>query len=172
MNTIQKPSIVKEEFIQLIQNHQGILHKVCSTYIENREERKDLYQEIIIQLWKSYPKFRGESKISTWMYRVAFNTVVSHLRKQKRQPLKSSIDVGILQIADSQLDYEQEEKLKILRAAMSQLNTMEKALLMLYLEDQPYKDIALTLGISPGNARVKITRIKEKLKKIINPVKS
>lgn len=161
---------MKEEFIHLVQNNQGILHKVCSTYIDDPEEKKDLYQEIVIQLWKAFPNFRGEAKISTWMYRVAFNTVVSYLRKEKKRPPRASIDDGVLQIA-APLDYEQEENLKILKSAMQHLNTMEKALLMLYLEDQPYKEIALTLGISPGNARVKINRIKEKLKKIINPVK-
>lgn len=143
------------------------MHKVCAMYVDHEEERKDLFQEILIQLWKSFPRFRGEAKVSTWMYRVALNTAISHFRKKSKKPEKASLSQTILQIADEPYDFEQEEKIKILREAIKHLSKVERAIMMLYLEDKSYEEIAETVGITQNYVRVKMNRIKNKLKKII-----
>jgi RNA polymerase sigma-70 factor, ECF subfamily len=137
-------------------------------YASNKEDRRDLFQEILIQLWKAYPKFRNESKITTWMYRVALNTAISQFRKSSRKPAHLDIDENGFQIADNVYDYEYEEKLRILQSAITQLSKIEKAIVMLYLEDKPYTEIADTIGITENNLRVKLNRIKTKLKKMVN----
>lgn len=136
-------------------------------YVSDKEERRDLFQEITIQLWKAYPKFRHESKITTWMYRVALNTAISQFRKTSRQPAKSDISESVIELADVGYDFEYEEKLRLLQNAINQLSKVEKAIVMLYLEDTPYEEIAATVGITENNLRVKLTRIKAKLKKLV-----
>lgn len=136
-------------------------------YVDNEEDRRDLFQEIIIQLWKAFPKFRGESKISTWMYRVALNTAISYFRKQSRKPQRTSLERSFLQIADEEYDFDYEEKLKILKSAIDRLTKIEKAIIMLYLEEKDYEEIAETVGITQNYVRVKMNRIKNKLKKTL-----
>lgn len=159
---------MEAEFLKTIEQHQGIIHKVCGLYADDAEERQDLFQEILIQLWRAYPKFRGESKISTWMYRVGLNTAISYFRKAKRRPQKSDLSSDLLQIANEGKDEEYEEKARMLKDAISQLNKVERALVMLYLEDKNYEEIAEVLGVTANNARVKMNRIKNKLKTKLN----
>lgn len=156
----------QEEFVKLVQEHRGMLYKVCRLYCFSEHDRQDLFQEIIVQLWKSYPKFRGESKFSTWLYRIALNTAISDLRKQRRRIIP--IDPGHLpdQLQDMQYSREQEEQLQQLYAAIGQLTEVEKALVMLFLEDKSYDEMEEILGINQNNLRVKMNRIKEKLRKI------
>ncbi len=159
---------MEAKFVEIIQQNQGIIHKVCAMYVDGEEDRRDLFQEIVLQLWKSYPKFRGEAKVSTWMYRVALNTAISHYRKKRKRPQKSELSDSVYRIADTEYDYAYEEKLKILRDAIEQLNKVEKAILMLYLEDKDYAEIAETVGITQNYVRVRMNRIKNKLKQILN----
>lgn len=158
---------MEKQFLEIINQHQGIIHKVCAMYIDDLEDRQDLFQEILIQLWKAYPRFRGDSKVSTWMYRVALNTAISNFRKEKRKPQKTNLGEPIFQLADSPYDYEYEEKIKILREAIHQLSKVEKAIMVLYLEDKDYEEIAETVGITQNYVRVKMNRIRNKLKKIL-----
>ncbi len=158
---------MEEPFLEIVKEHQGIMHKVCAMYVDEAEDRQDLFQEILIQLWKAYPRFRGDSKISTWMYRVALNTAISHFRKEKRKPIKASLENSNLQLADIPYDYEYEEKLKILKNAIQHLSKVERAIMMLYLEDKDYEEIADTVGITQNYVRVKMNRIRNKLKKIL-----
>jgi RNA polymerase sigma-70 factor (ECF subfamily) len=162
---LQKPA-AQEEFVKLVQEHRGMLYKVCRLYCFSEHDRQDLFQEIIVQLWKSYPKFRAESKFSTWLYRIALNTAISDLRKQRRRI--TPIDPGHLpdQLQDMQYSREQEEQLQQLYAAIGQLTEVEKALVMLFLEDKSYDEMEEILGINQNNLRVKMNRIKEKLRKI------
>lgn len=153
--------------MELIGQHQGIVHKVCTMYVDNEEERRDLFQEILIQLWKAYPRFRGEAKITTWMYRVALNTAISFFRKEKRKPARLSLSDASLQIPDRPYDYEYEEKIRFLKQAIEQLTKIERAIMMLYLEDKEYAEIAETIGITQNYVRVKMNRIRNKLKKIL-----
>lgn len=152
-----------------LENNQNIVHKVCSLYTNNSDAHNDLFQEITIQLWKAYPKFRGESKFSTWMYRVALNTAITLYRKTKKQVRTQDYDDFIYKIKSDDYDQTEEQQLKLMYDALKQLGDIDKALVFLYLEDKDYSEISDTLGISEVNARVKMNRIKKKLRTIVNP---
>lgn len=160
---------LEHSFVEELEQHQNIVHKVCRMYTNDRESHNDLFQEITIQLWKAYGKFRGESKFSTWMYRVAINTAITLYRKSKRSINTTDFDSFDFKIKAEAYDEEEEQKLKLMYSAVKQLNDIEKALVFLYLEDKSYKEISETMGISEVNARVKMNRVKTKLKKILNP---
>ncbi|RLD84934.1 MAG: RNA polymerase subunit sigma-70 [Bacteroidetes bacterium] len=160
---------LENKFAGELEKNQGIIHKVCRTYTNNDAAHKDLFQEITIQLWKAYPKFRGDSKFSTWMYRVAFNTAISLYRKSKRNIETTQIYDNLKELEYQDYDDSKDNQLKLLYKAIHSLNDIEKALALLYLEDKSYKEIAITLGISEVNARVKMNRTKTKLKNILNP---
>jgi len=156
------------DFVNLLEENQNILHKICRLYAEDLEAHKDLFQEMVIQLWHSYPKFKGESKFSTWAYRVALNTAISLYRTKKRRISTVELDNSLQNIHYEEYDDLQEEQLRFLYSAVRQLNDIEKALVYMYLEDKDYQEIAETLGISEVNARVKMNRIKTKLKNMLN----
>lgn len=160
---------LEHSFVEELEQHQNIVHKVCRMYTNDQESHNDLFQEITIQLWKAYGKFRGESKFSTWMYRVAINTAITLYRKSKRSVKTADFDAFDFKIKAEEYDDDEEQKLKLMYAAVKQLNDIEKALVFLYLEDKSYKEISETMGISEVNARVKMNRVKTKLKKILNP---
>ena len=128
-----------------------------------------MFQEITIQLWRAYPKFRGDSKFSTWMYRVAFNTAISLYRKSKRNVETTQIYDNLKELEFQDYDDAKDKQLQLLYQAIYSLNDIEKALALMYLEDKSYREIAKTLGISEVNARVKMNRTKTKLKNILNP---
>ncbi|MCH3882558.1 MULTISPECIES: RNA polymerase sigma factor [Tenacibaculum] len=159
----------EQKFLADFEQNQNIVHKVCRIYTTNQHAHNDLFQEITIQLWKNYSKFRGEAKFSTWMYRVALNTAISLYRKSTRRIKTQDIEDFAYKIKGEDYDDTQELQLKSLYAAIRKMGDIDKALIFLYLEDKPYKEIAVTLGISEVNARVKMNRAKDKLKKILNP---
>lgn len=158
----------EEEFVSLLEENQNIVHKICRLYTNDQDSHNDLFQEITIQLWKAYPKFRGDAKFSTWMYRVGLNTAITLYRKGKRSIKTQDYDSVMFRIASEDYDNTVEEQLKLMYAAIKQLNDIDKALVFLYLEDKPYVEIAETLGISEVNARVKMNRVKKKLKELLN----
>lgn len=160
---------LEHNFVELLEKHQNIVHKVCRLYTNNYDAHNDLFQEITIQLWKAFPKFRGDAKFSTWMYRVALNTAITLYRKSKRSIKTQEFDAVQFKIKAEEYDDEDEQKLKILYKAIHELNDIDKALVFLYLEDKNYKEISETLGISEVNSRVKMNRIKTKLRTILNP---
>ncbi|WP_299703971.1 sigma-70 family RNA polymerase sigma factor [uncultured Pontibacter sp.] len=153
---------MKEEFLDLIKQHQGIIHKICKLYRDSLENRQDLFQEIVYQLWKSYPKFRQESGVTTWMYRISLNTALASFRKQTT-PIKYTDSVPDLveEQSSSNDGYEQ------LLIALKQLNEGERAVISLYLEDLSYKEISEIVGISESNVGVRLNRIKNKLKQLV-----
>lgn len=155
------------KFTELIEDNQGIIHKICRIYTDDEFSHEDLFQEIVLQLWRSFDSFKGNSKFSTWMYRVSLNTAIVLIRKKKRTIEVSSLENQLFNIKADDIDAETEERLQLLYAAIKMLNDVERALVLLYLEDLPYKDIADTLGISEVNARVKMNRAKIKLKELI-----
>jgi RNA polymerase sigma-70 factor (ECF subfamily) len=157
---------LQDDFIRLVNENRGILFKICRMYGATEPDRQDLFQEMVVQLWRSYPGFRGESKFSTWLFRIALNTAISDLRKQRRQ--FSPVDPGQLptQLQDLQYNTDKEEQLRALYAAIDRLTEVEKALTMLYLEDKSYAEMEEILGIPQNNLRVKMNRIKEKLRKM------
>ncbi|RZL36165.1 MAG: sigma-70 family RNA polymerase sigma factor [Pedobacter sp.] len=153
-------------FLTLINQHKAIIHKVSKMYMDDAEQQRDLFQEIVMQLWKAYPSFKGKSKFSTWMYRVALNTALVYFKKDGRKVDKTPLDENI-DVIDVDENEAKEEKLAYLYKAVQELNAVEKALIFLFLENQSHKEIAESLGISEVNARVKLNRTKEKLQFII-----
>lgn len=160
---------LEHSFVELLEKHQNIVHKVCRLYTNNQDAHNDLFQEITIQLWKAYPKFRGDAKFSTWMYRVGLNTAITLYRKSKRSIKTQEFESVSFKIKSVDYDDTEEQQLKLLYKAVHQLNDIEKALVFLYLEDKNYSEISETLGISEVNARVKMNRVKKKLRTILNP---
>ena len=160
---------LENKFVAELEENQNIVHKVCKIYTDNSEAHNDLFQEIAIQLWKAYPKFRGDSKFTTWMYRVALNTAITLYRKSKRTIKTQDFDTVLYKIESKDYDDTEEEQLKLMYKAIHTFSDIEKALVFLYLEDKNYKEIAETIGISEVNARVKMNRVKTKLKTILNP---
>ncbi|APS40094.1 MULTISPECIES: RNA polymerase sigma factor [Salegentibacter] len=160
---------LEHQFVKNLEKHQNIAHKICRIYTNDQDSHNDLFQEITIQLWKAYPKFRGEAKFSTWMYRVALNTAITLYRKKKRSIKTQDFDTVDFKIKAEEYDDETEQQLKVMYSAIQELNDIEKALVFLYLEDKNYRDISETLGITEVNARVKMNRVKTKLKNILNP---
>jgi RNA polymerase sigma-70 factor (ECF subfamily) len=159
---------LEKEFLQIITENQGIIHKVCSIYCDLEEDRRDLFQEILVQLWKSYPSFRSESKFSTWMYRVALNTAITSFKKDKRQPDKTGVSYENMQLAEELYDSGVEDQIKMLNQAVSNLTGIEKSIILLFLEDKKYEEIAEITGITQNYVRVKMNRIKKKLKLLMN----
>ena len=156
-------------FVQQLKANQNIIHKICRLYTNDVDAHKDLFQEITIQLWKAFPKFRGESKFSTWAYRVALNTAITLYRKSTRSIKTVDYEKHSFFISQEDYNHQEEEQLKLMYQAVYQLNDIDKALVFMYLEDKDYAEISETLGISEVNARVKMNRIKGKLRKILNP---
>lgn len=143
-----------------------MVHKVCNLYAETADERKDLFQEIVLQLWRSYPTFRGEAKFSTWMYRIALNTAITGWRRSSRRLTFEEIEdrhFNVSTIAEP----DKEEQIQNLYKAIRQLPEVDRALIMLALEDVPYEEIAITVGLTQNNVRVRMMRIREKLKKML-----
>ena len=155
-------------FTELVEKNQGIIHKVCRIYTDDKDSHDDLFQEIVLQLWRSYDSFKGDSKFSTWMYRVSLNTAITLIRKKTKSSETDFNEAQFLNLTSDDKDEFLEERITLLYAAIRLLNDVERALVLLFLEDLPYKDIAETLGISEVNARVKMNRVKIKLKEIMS----
>jgi RNA polymerase sigma-70 factor, ECF subfamily len=155
----------EKKFVNLINEHQGLIHKVCIMYENDLEVRNDLFQEIVLQLWRSFPSFRGEAKITTWMYRIALNTAISGFRKGTRKIKTEDLREAHFNISD--YNGESEENLQKLQWAIRQLNEIDRAMIMMALEEVPYEEIADTIGISQNNVRVRMNRIREKLRKLM-----
>ena len=155
--------ISKTEFTALIQQHQGILYKVSSIYAKDQEDQKDLYQEIVYQLWKSIDSFQSKSKLSTWIYRLALNTSIAHLNKEKKRIDKNRLELDFKMPVEN-YDPTYEERLKQLYALIQSLNIIEKGIILLYLEGKSYEEIAQITGFSTSNIGTRLSRIKQKLK--------
>lgn len=155
--------------MELLQTNKGILYKICRIYLKEPQDQQDLLQEIVLQLWNSYDSFHGDSKFSSWMYRVALNTAITFYKKErKRTEYLTSISPDTETLSETTYGEEdRREKLFVFYKAIHELNKVEKALIFLYMEGQPGKEIADCLDISPQNVRVRINRIKQKLQQII-----
>ncbi len=154
----------KSEFTNQIKANQKILKKICHIYGVDEEDRQDLFQEIVGQLWKSYATFSGKAKFSTWLYKVALNTALYHIRKSKKQKLPEDVMEDLYH--SNQGSERMIEDLKILYQAINQLNKIDKSIVLLYLEQKSYQEMADILGITKSNVSVKLVRAKEKLMKI------
>ncbi|RQO35481.1 RNA polymerase subunit sigma-70 [Chryseobacterium sp. KBW03] len=162
----------EKEFISKIEQHKGILFKISKMYMTEKDDRDDLFQEITYQLWKAFPSFRGDSEFSTWLYRIALNTAIIFLKSEKRRSFITNEDFSNQMIVQEDYDYRKEDRLVEMYKAIHQLNPIDKAFIFYYLEDFSGKQIAEQMGISEGNARVKMNRAKTKLKDILSQIKN
>ena len=156
----------EKQFEKHVRENELLIYKVCRIYAYTDADRKDLFQEIVIQLWKAFPKFNGHSKFSTWLYRVALNTAITGLRKQKNFITSYEPSTLPANVSEDNYNEAEEERLQQLYTAIEQLSQVEKAIVMLYMEDRSYDEMEDILGISQGNLRVKMNRIKEKLREL------
>lgn len=155
-----------KNFIDILNSHRGLIYKVCNLYCSDTDDRKDLFQEIILQLWKSWGSFRGESALSTWMYRVALNTAITHFRKDKQRG--NAVSILEIDIPDIQEHDETEERMKQLFKAIDTLDKIDKSVILLFLDEKSYEEISEITGLSKSNVGVKLNRIKAKLSTKIN----
>lgn len=158
--------MVKEEFIELVNQHKGILHKICNIYFNFDPDKEDYYQEMLIRLWKSFPGFKNQSEFSTWLYRVALNTAIDIIRKKNIRPKHTELSKEEYNIPENEYNAGSDKK-EVLYQAINHLSDVEKAIILLYLEDYSYKEIAEIIGISESNTGVKINRIKNQLIKTL-----
>jgi RNA polymerase sigma-70 factor (ECF subfamily) len=161
---IMKKEDLRTEFISQLEANQDIIHKICHLYADSQEEKKDLKQDIIYQLWKSYASFRKQAKFTTWMYRVALNTALLNLRSKIKVDNTVALEQRHELIPDNPFD-EAEHKVRMLYRAIGSLKEMDRALIFLYLERCPYQKISEIMGISEKNVSVRLTRIRENLRK-------
>jgi len=169
-NEIESELNVKNQdstFEKLIFDNQLLIHKICNIYGKSDADKEDLFQEITIQLWKSFASFEHKSKFSTWLYRVALNTAIAQKRKEKRNPEFSSLTIEEIHIPETSRSEAEEDELLALQLAIHQLKKIDRAIIFLYLEEKSYQEIADIIGITPKNVGVKIVRIKAKLLTIL-----
>ena len=158
-------SNLEKAFIELIRENERLIYKVCSVYISDEFPIADLYQEVVYNLWKGFPKFRNECSVSTWMYRISLNTCITGMRKELRRPKHVSVlDFKENLIEPESMDVNIREMYKLIY----QLKTLERAIILLYLEEKSYQEIADITGLSLNNVAIKLKRIKEQLKKMSN----
>lgn len=156
----------QKEFSKLVKENQGLIIKVSRLYTNSLEDEQDLFQEIVLQLWRSYDSFKGQSKISTWMYRVALNTAITLFRKKTKSPQTDELmDFHHRDYVED--DDEKQQQITLLYKVIKMLPKVERAIVMMYLDDLPYRDIAENLGITEVNARVKMNRLKKTLKELM-----
>ena len=163
---MKSPPINEREFASIIQEHSRIINKVCYFYATDKMPFEDLRQEIYVNIWLGLNQFRGESKMSTWIYRVAVNSALMTLRSSKPRIETTSLDFGIL-VVSTEIDDTQRENLQTLQSLINRLEDIEKAIILLWLDEYSYEEIADTLGLKRNTVAVKIHRIKEKLAKQI-----
>ncbi len=157
---------LQEDFVTTLENNKGIIYKIANSYCKDPEDRQDLIQEITIQLWKSFDRYNGTAKFSTWMYRIALNTAISFYRKDnRRKGFHVPLSKTVIQTTSEILEDEKEVSLGLLEKFIRELNELDRALMILYMEERSQNEIAEILGISVSNVATKLGRIKERLKK-------
>ena len=157
---------LEKDFLDMIAAHERIIYKVCYVYANDRDDLNDLFQEVALNLWKSFPHYRGDSKLTTWVYRITMNTCITYLRQSYTEPLTIPLTTDIAErFADQD---EKAEQLRELYLLISQLGKLERALILLWLDERSYQEMADILGISKASIAVKLHRVKEKLKKMSN----
>ena len=152
----------KIEFVRVIKENEGLIYKISKLYTDRKEDEQDLYQETVYQLWKSFDSFRNESRISTWIYRIALNTAIAHLNKEKRRGRTQPISDLVLNRSDSN-DQIREDRFETLYAHIRKLNVIEKGIILLYLEGKSYEEMAFITGFTSTNIGTRLARIKQKL---------
>jgi len=161
---MQTTPTTSPDFLTLIEANKRIIFKICNSYCRNSDDREDLAQEIIYQLWKSWSSFNSDYKLSTWMYRIALNVAISFYRKEQKATPTVLMGDHVIEIADEDLEEGLETNLNALQQFINELNPLDRALMILYLEEKSHKEMAEIIGITSTNVATKISRIKEQLK--------
>jgi RNA polymerase sigma factor (sigma-70 family) len=162
---LQASAEFSDAFIRLVREHERLIQKVAGLYASDAEDRKDLAGEIVLQLWRAFPRFRGTAKESTWLYRVALNTAITRQRSDQRKPPLSFGDELVINIPD--IVDTADAEIRRMHAAIAALPQLERALTLLHLEDRSHAEIAEIMGISVSNVGTRLSRIREKLRKIM-----
>jgi RNA polymerase sigma-70 factor (ECF subfamily) len=158
------PEKTEQGFLEIVRRHERLIGKLVRVYAVSPEDRKDLFQEILYQLWRSYGSFRGESSWTTWIYRVALNTAITSFRRVQKHPEHAQLEEEIPVESQSHENLELHERTQLVYRAIRSFNKVDRAVITLYLEDLSYREIAEVLGISEDNVGVRLNRIKEKLR--------
>lgn len=159
---------MEARFIEIITEHQQLIHKICKVYGNAKQDREDLFQDILLALWKAWPAFRQDSKITTWMYRIAFCTAIARYRRPGKSVPEKDVPLEDLTVPVSPQNFEEKERIRLLYRAIEELNSVEKALILLYLEEHSYHEMSEIMGITETNIGVKLNRTIKKLKKTLN----
>ena len=162
---LNKMKTEEKEFANVVRENKATIYTVCYMFSNNPDEVADLYQEILINLWKGFPKFRGDSNVRTWIYRVSLNTCISSERKKDRkvETLPLSMDINLFDDSD-----EDSRQIQLLRSRINKLGPFDRAIVLLWLENLSYDEIGAIVGISAKNVSVRLVRIKDQLKKMSN----
>jgi RNA polymerase sigma-70 factor (ECF subfamily) len=161
-----KEKELEERFIELIERYKQMIYKVCLIYASDDDVLNDLYQEVLINLWKAFPRFRNECKESTWLYRVALNTCITYIRKESTRIPTIPLTIDMEAILDEQDEHGR--LIKKMYQMIARLEKPERAILMLWLEDKSYEEIADVMNISKANVGTRLMRIREKLRNMSN----
>ncbi|MBQ9577644.1 MAG: sigma-70 family RNA polymerase sigma factor [Muribaculaceae bacterium] len=157
---------LENDFLEMIEEQKRVIYKVCYVYAHDQDDLNDLFQEVVLNMWKGFPRYRGDSKPTTWIYRIAMNTCITFLRRSGSRPQTMPITADVAgRLADEE---GRTAQLKELYRLINQLGKLERALILLWLEERSYQEMADILGISRANVAVKLTRVKEKLKRMSN----
>ncbi|GAA4370498.1 RNA polymerase sigma factor [Hymenobacter saemangeumensis] len=156
------------DFVTMLNQQQALLRRVCRLYCQDADDRQDLFQEIVLQLWRAYPRYVPQPgvKLSTWLYRIALNVAISSLRQRTRRPATDELDAEALAVAQAPDAGPDADDRAALYEAIGRLSDVDKAFVLLYLEGRPYEEMADILGITQNNVRVKMHRIQEKLRQL------
>ena len=161
------------EFISVLEAHKGILYKIGHSYCRDPDDQKDLLQEMVIQLWNSFDRYNGSAQYSTWIYRIALNTAISFYRKEtKRERISVPFSEELFHMEDPVDETDLDIRLQLLQQFIQELKELDRALMLLYLEEKSYREIAAILPISESNVATKIGRIKKAVQQKFIKVKS
>lgn len=156
----------QSEFLDKVNQSQNILYHICSVYTRNREDWEDLWQEILLQLWRSFSSFQEKSSFSTWMYRVALNTALMYQRKKKRSWFHTATENDVLS-EDETPTFQKDEQVQLLYECIRELSPLDRAIILLKLEQKSYKEVAEITGFTESNVSVRIIRIKDRLRQLL-----
>ena len=157
------------DFVAALHEYQPLLRRVARLYCQDADDRQDLFQEIVLQLWRAWPRYVPQpgAKLSTWLYRIALNVAISNLRQRTRRPVPCALDAEALAVVQAPDAGPDADDCVALYRAIGRLSEVDKAFILLYLEDRPYDEMADILGITQNNVRVKMHRVQEKLRTLL-----
>lgn len=161
----------ERDFLSLLENHKGIIYKVTYAYAKTAIDRQDLFQEITVSLWKAYPSFKGNSKVSTWIYKVTLYTAITNYRRAKKQIKHDQFPPDYHEKVADSFKNDPEEEVKFLYEAIERLSSVDKAIVLLLLEENTYKEIGQIIGLKPAIIGMRIKRAKEKLTSLLTNIK-